>query len=82
MRLAIPGTNSNSINPAIIGANGNIHIAFESLSTIKYKFGYLTSSNGPWNFSTALATLSTGCGFNQNKYPSISMSNYTVPSVW
>jgi hypothetical protein len=79
--VTIPGTNSNSINPAIIGANGNIHIAFESLSTIKYKFGYSSSSNGPWNFSTALATLSTGCGFNQNKYPSISMSNYTVPAV-
>lgn len=36
----ITGTNSYSINPAVIGQPGYIHIAYEYLYGIYYKFGY------------------------------------------
>lgn len=68
----IPETNSSSINPAIVGKPGHIHIAFESLSTIRYKFGYVQGTS--WRYEN-LIHLSNGSGFTQNNYPSISMSN-------
>ncbi len=68
----IPQTDANSINPSIIGETGKIHIAFESLSTIKYKLAYNQGTN--WQYYS-LVNLSTGSGFSQNNYPSISLSN-------
>lgn len=66
----IPQTDANSINPSIIGETGKIHIAFESLSTIKYKLAYNQGQN--WLYYN-LITLSTGSGYTTNNYPSISL---------
>ncbi len=68
----IPQTDANSINPSIIGETGIIHIAFESQSAIKYKLAYNQGQN--WLYYS-LIDLSAGCGFSQNNYPSISLSN-------
>ncbi len=77
---SIPQTNSNSTNPAVAGKFGNMHIVFESLATIQYKFAY---NQGPsWRYNDTL-NLSSGSGFNQNYYPSISISvNSYVMVSW
>lgn len=74
----IPQTDANSINPSIIGETGKIHIAFESQSSIKYKLAYNQGLN--WLYYS-LIDLSTGCGFSQNNYPSISLSQSLTPSI-
>ena len=70
----IPGTNSYTVNPAVIGEPGYIHFAYEYLYGIYYKFiwrqGFST-----WNFNTPTQYLSSGSGFNYNSYPAISFSN-------
>lgn len=75
----IPETNANSINPSIIGENGKLHIAFESLLTIKYKMGYYRGGSA-WEFDP-LITLSSGTGYSSNFAPSISLCQYTYPYV-
>ncbi|MDP2364214.1 MAG: hypothetical protein Q8M94_10655, partial [Ignavibacteria bacterium] len=74
----IPETDANSINPAVAEKYGHIHIAFESLSTIKYKYGFIMDTR--WNYDPVV-NLSTGSGFNQNVNPSISLSTGTTTYV-
>lgn len=69
---SIPQTNANSINPAVTGTFGNMHIVFESLATIQYKFAY--NQGASWRYNNVL-NLSSGSGFSQNYYPSISISD-------
>ena len=70
----IPQTDANSINPSIIGETGIIHIAYESLSTIKYKQAYNQGLN--WLYNNVI-TLSTGSGYTGNFEPSISLCDYS-----
>jgi hypothetical protein len=78
----IPQTDANSINPAVAGRAAHVHIVFESLAAIHYKFAYRQGSS--WRYES-LINLSSGSGFNQNYYPSISISdgaNAYVMASW
>ena len=75
----IPETDANSINPTVAEKYGHIHIAFESLSTIKYKTGSIMDTR--WNWNDSIVNLSIGSGFSQNINPSISLSNGSTTYV-
>ncbi|MBS4033672.1 MAG: hypothetical protein KGZ85_04335, partial [Ignavibacterium sp.] len=68
----VPQTDANSINPAVAGRAAHVHIVFESLAEIHYKFAYRQGSS--WRYES-LINLSSGSGFNQNYHPSISISD-------
>ena len=70
----IPGTNSYSSDPTIIGEPGYLHLAYEYLNGIYYKHIWRQGPSS-WNYGTPTQFLSSGSGFNINKYPVISLSN-------
>ncbi len=74
----IPETDANSLNPAVAEKYGYINIVFESLSTIRYKYGKVQSTS--WKYSPVV-NVSTGSGFTQNHNPSISISTGTPTYV-
>ncbi|RKY97903.1 MAG: hypothetical protein DRQ13_04115, partial [Ignavibacteriae bacterium] len=80
----IPDTGGDSKNPSVIGYYpppnfSHICIAYEHFGTIYFRDAVRIVHNWGWDYYGEEPTnLSTGSGFNVNKYPVISLSNNSL----
>ncbi len=70
----IPQTNGDCVNPAVTGYSPYICIAYENFGTIYFTEAKKVQVFGVffWNFIRYPVNLSSGSGFNLNRYPAIS----------